>query len=122
MSAYPSRSSRRCCACSWTGTWPCDWMHQVHALYPRSSSRSPGLQDDQSMRAAEQDQPAADPREGQVEQTERHSRSSFLMAMIRISTQVKLRADFWHPTGWRQLIVRPGSGPLVTWRRAQVVL
>jgi hypothetical protein len=50
-------------------------------------------------RAAEQDQPAAEPDEDEVEQSGGHGRSSCPMAGPRPSLQFTGQADFWHPTG-----------------------
>jgi hypothetical protein len=50
-------------------------------------------------RAAEQDQPAAEPDEDQVEQARGHGRSSCTRLNLEASLQLTGEADFWHPAG-----------------------
>ena len=50
-------------------------------------------------RTTNQDQPAADPDEDQVEQTKGHGQPSWLTADLGTSLQLTGQADFWHPTG-----------------------
>jgi len=50
-------------------------------------------------RPAEQDQPAAQPREDEIEQAEGHARSSCPTTDLAPSRQLTGQADFWHPTG-----------------------
>ncbi|MGP7998646.1 MAG: NmrA family NAD(P)-binding protein, partial [Streptosporangiaceae bacterium] len=65
-------------------------------------------------RTTEQNQPAAQPREDEIEQTEGHGRLSCPTADPDPSLQLTGQADFWHPTGpedWevRALVRDPSS-------------
>jgi hypothetical protein len=53
----------------------------------------------ESPRAAEQDKPAAEPNEDEIQQAKEHGRSSWSTADTGVSPQLRGYADYWHPAG-----------------------
>jgi len=53
----------------------------------------------ESPRAAEQDKPAAERNEDEIQQAKEHGRSSWSTADTGVLPQLRGYADYWHPAG-----------------------